>query len=152
MAPVVGTVMGLSQIVFLLIGGYLSDRRTNVRVLIAGSVMTVVVAGLCLATTVWAAPLWALMLIAALCGVGVFSGGAIFSLVAERYGELGPAAAGYAEIGGTLSTFVAPALMGALLTATTSFSVAFWSFVVVEVVVLVVILVLFRPVLSGRAA
>lgn len=142
MAPTIGTIMGLSQIVFLVIGGYLSDRLTNVRMLIVGSILSLLVALLCTATTIWALPVTALVVVAALCGVGVLSGGAIFSMAGQRYGALGPAAAGYAEIGGTLSTFVAPALMGALLTATASFTMAFTSFVIVEAIVLGLLLIL----------
>ena len=112
-----------------------------------------VAALLCVATTVWPLSFTMLLAIAALCGVGVFSGGAIFSLVGEKYGtSLGPSAAGYAEMGGVLATFVAPALMGALLTMTHSFTVAFWSFVVVEAVVLVALLALLRTAAPAKAA
>ncbi|WP_017524089.1 MFS transporter [Pusillimonas noertemannii] len=153
LAPMVGTLMGLSQVLFLLIGGYLSDKLTNIRMLLAGVSMTLVAALLCVATTVWPLSFTMLLAIAALCGVGVFSGGAIFSLVGEKYGtSLGPSAAGYAEMGGVLATFVAPALMGALLTMTHSFTVAFWSFVVVEAVVLVALLALLRTAAPAKAA
>lgn len=146
MAPLIGTIMGLSQIVFLLIGGYLSDKLTRPGMIKAGVVLTLLSALLCVVTTAWPMHLNMLFLIATLCGVGVFSGGAIFSLIGEKYGpDLGPSATGYAEMGGVLATFVAPALMGALLTATHSFTVAFWAFVVVEVLVFIGLIVLLRP-------
>ncbi|HWK61777.1 MAG TPA: MFS transporter [Eoetvoesiella sp.] len=146
MAPMVGTIMGLSQIVFLLIGGYLSDKLTRPGMIKAGVILTLLSALLCVATTIWPMHMNMLLLVATLCGVGVFSGGAIFSLIGEKYGsDLGPSAAGYAEMGGVLATFVAPALMGALLTATHSFAVAFWSFVVVQILVLIALFVLLRP-------
>lgn len=146
MAPTIGTIMGLSQIVFLLIGGYLSDKLTRPGMIKTGAVLTLISALLCLAATMWPMQLTMLMLIAALCGLGVFSGGAIFSLIGEKYGsDLGPSAAGYAEMGGMLATFVAPALMGALLTMTESFSAAFWSFVIVEVLVIIALWALLRP-------
>ena len=151
-APMVGTLMGLSQVAFLLIGGYLSDKLTNIRMLLWGVCMTLVAALLCVATTVWTLSFPMLITIAALCGVGVFSGGAIFSLVGEKYGpSLGPSAAGYAEMGGVFATFVAPSLMGALLTMTHSFTIAFWSFVVVEVLVLIALLALLRNAPSAKA-
>jgi len=152
LAPMVGTLMGLSQVAFLLIGGYLSDKLTNIRMLLAGVAMTLVAALLCVATTIWPLSFTMLVAVAALCGVGVFSGGAIFSLVGEKYGtSLGPSAAGYAEMGGVLATFVAPALMGALLTMTQSFTIAFWSFVVVEAAVLIALLIMLRSAAPAKA-
>ncbi len=149
-APMVGTLMGLSQVFFLLLGGYLSDKLTRPLMIKLGVVLTLAAALLCVATTIWAMSWAMLLLVACLCGVGVFSGGAIFSLVGEKYGtHIGPAAAGYAEMGGVLATFVAPALMGALLTWTQSFAVAFGAFVVVEAMVFIALLFLLRR--SGNA-
>jgi len=79
---------------------------------------------------------------AGLSGVTVLSGGAIFSLVSERYGEaLAATAIGYAELGGIVSTFIAPTLMGWVIDLTHSFTMAFVAFFSVEVIVLAALLV-----------
>jgi predicted MFS family arabinose efflux permease len=136
LAPVVGSVLGLAQIGFLLIGGFVADRIARETVLKLGALLALGAALLCLATTLWPFPVAILMLVAVLCGVAVFSGGAIFSLVGERFGpSLGAPATAYAEVGGVLATFVAPALMGAILGGSGSFVASFWSFVIVEAIV-----------------
>jgi MFS family permease len=146
LAPVVGTVLGLAQIGFLLIGGWVADKIARETVLKIGAVLAFVAALLCLATTIWPVPVAALMLVAVLCGVAVFSGGAIFSLVGERFGpELGAPATAYAEVGGVLATFVAPALMGVILESSGSFTASFWSFVIVEAVVTAALFYVLRP-------
>ncbi|NYT69648.1 MFS transporter [Pusillimonas noertemannii] len=145
LAPAIGTIMGLAQVAFLILGGYLSDKLTRISTLLIGVVLTLLAALLCVATTVWPMSFNMLVVVALISGVGVFSGGAIFSLVGEKYGtDLGPSAAGYAEMGGVFATFVAPALMGAILSMTHSFSLAFWSFVIVEAGVLVALLAMTR--------
>ena len=54
-----------------------------------------------------------LVLFAALSGLVVLGGGAIFSLLSEKYPPaLAPAAVGYADVFGILSSVVAPWLMG----------------------------------------
>jgi MFS family permease len=146
LAPVIGTVLGLAQIGFLLIGGWVADKIARETVLKMGAVLALVAALLCLATTMWPVPVGGLILVAVLCGVAVFSGGAIFSLVGERFGPtLGAPATAYAEVGGVLATFVAPALMGVILEMSGSFSASFWSFVIVEAIVVVAMFYVLRP-------
>jgi len=152
-AALVGTLMGLSQVVFLVIGGYLSDR-------IAKTLMIKITVGLALvsALTFVAAASYhmsfAMLLIpACLSGMAVFGGGAIFSLLAEKYPDsLAPAAVGYAELGGVIATFIAPALLGFVVKTTGSFADAFMVFALVEAGLLVVLIVLAREPRSVPAA
>jgi MFS family permease len=140
MAATVGAVLGLAQIGFLLVGGWVADKIARETVLKIGAVLALAAALMCLATTIWTMPVPVLMLVAVLCGVAVFSGGAIFSLVGERFGpSLGAPATAYAEVGGVLATFVAPALMGFILEWSDSFTAAFWAFVAVEAIVVAVL-------------
>ncbi|MDK3022679.1 MFS transporter [Cupriavidus taiwanensis] len=141
-AALVGTLMGLSQVAFLLIGGWLSDRMPRLVMIKLGALLSVVSALSFVAATHYAMP-WAMLLtIAGLSGVTVLSGGAIFSLVSERYGEeLAATAIGYAELGGIVSTFIAPTLMGWVIDLTHSFTMAFVAFFGVEVIVLAALLV-----------
>src|SRR5690606_9602089 len=46
LAPMVGTLMGLSQVAFLLLGGCLSDKLTDVRMLIPGVSLLIITARL----------------------------------------------------------------------------------------------------------
>ncbi|CAG2157041.1 MFS transporter [Cupriavidus numazuensis] len=142
-AALVGTLMGLSQVAFLLIGGWLSDRMPRVAMLKLGALLSVASALSFVAATYYAMP-WAMLLtIAGLSGATVLSGGAIFSLVSERYGEaLAATAIGYAELGGIVSTFIAPTLMGFVIDVTHSFTAAFMAFLAVEVAVLLALLML----------
>lgn len=142
-APLFGTLMGLSQVFFLLLGGYASDRYTRVGVMRLGMFLTILAALACLTAAWLPLPHMGLLVVAFLCGVGVFHGGAIFSYVGERYGvNLGPCAAGYAEMGGVFATFVAPSLLGLLLSLTGSYAWAFGAFLTVEVLVLLGFVVL----------
>jgi len=142
-APLFGTLMGLSQVFFLLLGGYASDRYTRVGVMRLGMLLTILAALACVLAAWQPLPHSGLLAVAFLCGVGVFHGGAIFSYVGERYGvNLGPCAAGYAEMGGVFATFVAPSLLGLLLSLTGSYIWAFGSFLAVEVLVLLGFVVL----------
>jgi MFS family permease len=144
-AALVGTLMGLSQVAFLVIGGYLSDR-------VAKTLMIKITVGLALlsALTFVAAASYqmsfALLLVpACLSGMAVFGGGAIFSLLAEKYPDsLAPAAVGYAELGGVIATFIAPALLGYVVKTTGSFADAFIVFALVEAGLLCVLIVLGR--------
>jgi MFS family permease len=79
-------------------------------------------------------------------GVAVLNGGAIFSALSERFGkELAASAIGYAQIGGILSTFVAPATMGWVIERSGgSFLAAFGLFAGVELAVLGILLSLAR--------
>nr|WP_321273337.1 MFS transporter [Alcaligenes faecalis] len=144
-APLFGTIMGLSQVFFLILGGYVSDRFTRVGVMRVGMWLTILAASACVLVAWQALPYSGLLIVAILCGVGVFHGGAIFSYVGERYGvNLGPCAAGYAEMGGVFATFVAPSLLGLLLSLTGSYIWAFGSFLAVEVLVFIGFLMLNR--------
>jgi MFS family permease len=145
MGAVIGTVMGLSQVAFLVIGGYLSDRMPRLVVIQIGACLALISALLFTAATLWPMPLIALLAITGVSGVALFSGGAIFSLLGTKYPpELGPAATGYAEIFGMASTFAAPAVMGVTIDLTHSFFAAFSVFTGAEVAIVVVLLVLCR--------
>jgi nitrate/nitrite transporter NarK len=91
-------------------------------------------------------PFGVLVLFAALSGLAVLGGGAIFALLSEKYSDaLAPAAIGYAEVFGLFSAFIAPWAMGAIINASGgSFVGAFGFFVIVEVVFFVLLLVLAR--------
>jgi MFS family permease len=150
MGAIIGTVMGLSQVAFLLIGGYLSDRMARIRIIQIGAALAALSALMFMTATIWAMPFALLLAISALSGVAVFSGGAIFSLLGEKYPpELGPAATGYAEVFGMASTFAAPAVMGAAIEMTHSFFAAFAVFTGAEIVILTLVIVLSR---AGRPA
>ncbi len=142
LASLVGSVMGLSQVLFLFVGGYLSDRmRRRVLPMRIGAALATLSALLFTLSALGQMSVGVLLLFAAVSGVAVFSGGAIFSLVADRYGEeLAGTTVGYAEIGGIISTFVAPALMGWMITDTHGFADAFWLFTGVELLIFVILL------------
>ena len=78
-----------------------------------------------------------LVLYSALSGLAVLGGGAIFSLMSEKYPDsLAPAAIGYSEVFGILASFAAPWSMGAVIQASGgSFAAAFVLFALVEAVV-----------------
>ncbi|MDE1180493.1 MFS transporter [Paraburkholderia sp.] len=139
-AAVIGTAMGLAQVIVLLIGGWLSDRMARTTMLKVGAAFCVVSALSFVGATLTHLGWPAMLAIAAFSGVVVLSGGAIFSLVSEKYGEsLAATAIGFAELGGIVSTFVAPALMGAVIGATHSFTLAFTLFAAVEIAILAVL-------------
>ena len=147
----IGTVMGLSQVVFLLLGGYLSDRVSRTHVIQIGAGLAALSALLFLFATIWAMPFALLMAITGLSGVAVFSGGAIFGLLGEKYpDELAPAATGYAEVFGMASTFSAPAAMGVAVDITHTFFAAFLVFTLTEFAILGIILFLCRAPASKR--
>ncbi|HEB3530088.1 TPA: MFS transporter [Burkholderia cenocepacia] len=142
-AATIGSIMGFAQVFVLLVAGWLSDRVPRTLMLKVGKVCCFLVALSFIATSLFHAEWAALLAVAALSGFVVTSGGAIFSLLSEKYGEeLAAAAIGFAEVGGILSTFVAPALLGAVITATHSFAAAFGVLAVVEIVILAVLLVI----------
>jgi hypothetical protein len=91
-------------------------------------------------------PFGMLMLFAALSGVALLGGGAIFALLSEKYSDaLAPAAIGYAEVFGILSAFVAPWMMGAIINASSgAFTGAFVAFAVVELIIVGLLLILAR--------
>jgi MFS family permease len=153
-AALVGTAMGLSQVVFLVIGGYVTDWVNNRPAVIKfGAVLGVLVGLGFLLTAVTPMTFGPLLLIAALSGIAVFAGGAIFSLVSQKYPDrLVPAAVGYAEVMGVIATFISPSLMGAVINITGSFAWAFVAYTICEVLVLIVLLVLAREPAAGRSA
>ncbi len=152
-AALIGTAMGLSQVVFLVIGGYVTDWLDNrPAILRFGALLGVLVGVLFLLAAVVPMGFGLLLLIAALSGIAVFSGGAIFSLLSQKYPDrIVPAAIGYAEVFGVFATFLSPSLMGAVINITGSFAWAFVAFTLCEVVVLIVMLVLARETSSARS-
>jgi MFS family permease len=144
-APAVGTIMGLSQVFFLVIGGYMADRWSKTLMIKIGIGMALISALLFVASLITPMSFGMLLIPAGLSGIAVLCGGAIFSMLAEKYpDELAPAAVGYAEIVGVIATFIAPSLMGFAIKQTASFANAFIAFAIVEGLVLLVLLVLAR--------
>ena len=147
---IIGTVMGLSQVVFLVIGGYMSDRYGKPFMIKFTALLALGTALMFLWSVTTPMPFGVLVLFAALSGLAVLGGGAIFALLSEKYSDaLAPAAIGYAEVFGLFSAFVAPWAMGAIINASGgSFAGAFGFFVIVEVVFFVLLLVLARDTVS----
>src|SRR5580700_3723330 len=147
---IIGTVMGLSQVFFLVIGGYMSDRYGKPFMIKLTALLALCTALMFLWTTITPMPFALLVLFSALSGLAVLGGGAIFALLSEKYSDaLAPAAIGYAEVFGLFSAFVAPWLMGVIINASGgSFAGAFGFFVIVEVVFFVLLLVLARDTVS----
>jgi predicted MFS family arabinose efflux permease len=153
-AALVGTAMGLSQVVFLVIGGYVTDWMQNRPAVIKFGAFLGVLVGLSfLLTAINPIGFGPLLTIAALSGTAVFAGGAIFSLISQKYADrLVPAAIGYAEVMGVFATFLSPSLMGAVINITGSFAWAFVAYTICEVIVLIVLLVLAREPAGSVAA
>ena len=145
-AALIGTAMGLSQVVFLVIGGYVTDWIDNRPAILKFGALLGVLSGLSFVlAAVNPMGFGLLFLIAALSGVAVFSGGAIFSLLSQKYPDrIVPAAVGYAEVIGVFATFLSPALMGAVINLSGSVAWAFIAFTICEVIVLLLMLVLAR--------
>ncbi|MFV0799254.1 MFS transporter [Brucella sp. MAB-22] len=145
-AALIGTLMGLSQVVFLVIGGYAADRLNKTGMIKFGTVLAVLVAAMF--TVGMAIPLgfgW-LILMALLSGMALFGGGAIFAFLSEKYPEeLATAAVGYAEIFAILATFISPWVMGVVIKVSGgSFVSAFLTFAIMEAIILVIVLVVTR--------
>ena len=153
-AALIGTAMGLSQVLFLVIGGYVTDWMDNRPAVIKFGAFLGVLVGLAFLLTAIYPTTFAVMLsVAALSGAAVFAGGAIFSLISQKYSDrLVPAAVGYAEVMGVFATFLSPALMGAVINITGSFAWAFVAYTICEVIVLIVLLVLAREPAGSVAA
>lgn len=144
-AALIGTLMGLSQVVFLIIGGVMSDRVGKPLMIKVTAFLAVLVGVMFLSSSIYPLSFGILVLYAALSGLAVFGGGAIFSLMSEKYHDsLAPAAVGYAEVFGILSSFVSPWLMGAIINTSSGFAGAFTAFVVIECIFLACLLVLAR--------
>ncbi|MGX1096347.1 MFS transporter [Amorphus sp. MBR-141] len=153
-AALIGTLMGLSQVVFLVIGGYMADNLGKTFMIKLTAFLALLVAVMFLSSAVYPLPFSALVLYAVLSGVAVLGGGAIFSLLSEKYHDsLATAAVGYAEVFGILSSFASPWLMGAIINSSGGFAGAFVAFAIIEALFLVVLLVLARETRpSGMAA
>lgn len=145
-AALIGTVMGLSQVVFLVIGGYSSDYARKSVVVVLGAVLALATALLFTAAATYPMSFSVLLLFAALSGMSVVGGGAVFSLLAEKYSpSIATAAVGYAEIFGIISSFLSPSIMGFVLKETAgSFVHAFWAFTGLEGLFVAVLIVLAR--------
>jgi MFS family permease len=151
---VIGTVMGLSQVLFLVIGGYMSDRLGKLFMIKLTAFLAFLTALMFLWSVVSPMPFMMLVLFAALSGVALLGGGAIFALMSEKYSDaLAPAAIGYAEVFGIFSAFVAPLMMGAIINASAgSFTGAFVAFAVVEIIIVGLLMILAREDVTQVAA
>jgi MFS family permease len=149
---IIGTVMGLSQVGFLIIGGYMADSLGKLFMIKLSAVLALLTAVMFLTSTVYPMSFGILVLFAALSGLAVLGGGAIFSLVSEKYPiALAPAAVGYAEVFGILSSFVSPWVMGAIINVSGgSFTEAFVAFAIIEGIFLLLLMVLARE--TGQVA
>ena len=147
---IIGTVMGLSQVLFLVIGGYMSDRFGKLFMIKLTSLLALGTALMFLWSVTTPMPFSTLVLFAAVSGLAVLGGGAIFAMLSDKYSDaLAPAAIGYAEVFGLFSAFVAPWLMGAIINASGgSFTEAFGFFVIMELVFFVLLMILARDTVS----
>jgi MFS family permease len=152
-AALIGTAMGLSQVVFLVIGGYLSDRLRKTVMVRIGAVLALATALAFTLATVHPMGFGGLLLLAAVSGLCVFSGGAVFSLLSERYPlALATAAVGYAEIFGITATFISPWFMGLAIKASGGgFLDAFLVFSALELACVVALFLLAREPTGSRA-
>jgi len=153
-AALIGTLMGLSQVVFLVLGGRMADKGDKLKLIRLSTCLAIAVAVMFWYATIQPLPFAVLILMAALSGMAVLCGGAIFSLMSEAYpARLGPAAIGYAEVFGILSAFLAPAAMGYIIRGMGDFSSAFFFFALGESAFLVILTALtLRQVAPLRAA
>lgn len=135
-AAVIGTLMGLSQVAFLVVGGTMSDRYGKLFMIKLTAFLAVLTGVMFLLATIYPMAFGMLALFAALSGLAVLGGGAIFALMSEKYPHsLAPAAVGYAEVFGILASFVAPWVMGAIINASNgTFTNAFLAFTGIEIV------------------
>ncbi|MEJ8570628.1 MFS transporter [Microbaculum marinum] len=152
-AALIGTLMGLSQVVFLIIGGYMADSMGKAFMIKLTAFLALLVAVMFVSSTIYPLPFGMLVLYAALSGLAVLGGGAIFALLSDKYHDsLAPAAVGYAEVFGLLSSFVAPWLMGAIINTSSGFTGAFVAFAVIEGLFFVVLVFLARETIAHRPA
>ncbi|WP_271022881.1 MFS transporter [Rhizobium sp. RCAM05973] len=145
-AALIGTLMGISQVFFLVVGGYAADHLGKALMIKIGAALALLVAISFTVGTAQPISFTWMILLALFSGVALFGGGAIFSLLSEKYpDELATAAVGFAEIFGILSTFISPWVMGVVIHTTGgSFSSAFLAFAIAEAVLLVVIVAMAR--------
>ncbi|WP_118132900.1 nitrate/nitrite transporter [Oceanicella sp. SM1341] len=152
-APLIGTLMGLSQVVFLIVGGLMADVMSKTAIIIGSAVLAVLVAIGFTVSMNMPVSFGFMLGLAGLSGLAVIGGGAIFALMSERFSAaLAPAAVGYAEIFGILSSALAPALMGLIIHRSGgSFTSAFVAFIVIEVLFLGALVWLTRSAATRRA-
>jgi predicted MFS family arabinose efflux permease len=145
-AALIGTTMGLSQVAFLVLGGYISDRMRKSVMVRLGAVLALATALLFTLATIYPMSFSLLLLLAAVSGISVFSGGAVFSLLTEKYPiSVATGAVGYAEIFGMIASFLSPWIMGLALRETGgSFTHAFMAFSALEVVLVAALFLLAR--------
>jgi MFS family permease len=145
-AALIGTTMGLSQVAFLVLGGYISDRMRKSVMVRLGAVLALATALLFTLATIYPMSFSLLLLLAAVSGISVFSGGAVFSLLTEKYPiSVATGAVGYAEIFGMIASFLSPWIMGLALRETGgSFTHAFLAFSALEVVLVAALFLLAR--------
>jgi predicted MFS family arabinose efflux permease len=145
-AALIGTTMGLSQVAFLVLGGYISDRMRKSVMVRLGAVLALATALLFTLATIYPMSFGLLLLLAAVSGISVFSGGAVFSLLTEKYPiSVATGAVGYAEIFGMIASFLSPWIMGLALRETGgSFTHAFLAFSALEVILVVALFLLAR--------
>lgn len=141
----IGTIMGLSQVAFVLFGGWLADHYPRPDVMRVGAVLCVLIAFALLVTMAVPVSLGWLLAAALVSGLAVLSGGASFSSISENVGrDLAATAIGYAEFGAILATFLAPTAMGLMVDVAGSFLAAFCLFVLVELAVAMALFVALR--------
>jgi len=143
-------VMGLSQVVWLIIGGYMADNMGKNFMIKLSALLAMLTAIMFVTSTIYQLNFAVLVLYSALSGLAVLGGGAIFSLMSEKYPDsLAPAAIGYSEVFGIMASFAAPWSMGAVIQASGgSFTAAFVLFALVEAAFLVLLMVLARDTVS----
>ena len=152
-AALIGTVMGLAQVVFLLAGGFLSDHfGKRIAAMKVAALLSVICTVLLVMSARVELPFGALVAISIFCGVVVAAGGAIFALISEKCGDaLAGSAIGYAEMVGISSSFIAPSLLGGILQATGSYAAAFSGFFAVEAVIFVILMLCRNESAAARA-
>lgn len=75
-APIIGTLMGLSQVAFLVLGGYLSDKIDKTLMIKLSVVFALLTALAFTASMIYVVPFGVLLILAGISGVAVFGGGA----------------------------------------------------------------------------
>ncbi|WP_315833242.1 MFS transporter [Bradyrhizobium prioriisuperbiae] len=150
---IIGTLMGLSQVVFLIIGGYMADSLGKPFMIKLSALLALLTAVMFLSSTIYPVSFATLVVFAALSGLAVLGGGAIFSFLSEKYPDaLAPAAVGYAEVFGILSSFASPWLMGAIIEGSGgAFKQAFAAFAIIEAAFLVLLILLARETAQQRS-
>lgn len=69
-APIIGTLMGLSQVAFLVWGGYVADKVEKTTVIKLGAVLAIITALLFTASMIYELPFAVLLALAGISGMG----------------------------------------------------------------------------------